>query len=360
MGKVAVDVSPANPDRLYANIEAKGEKGWVYRSDNAVPHVDQHELWINPTNPQNMILSNDGGGCISFYGGQQDNTSISIASKTIFGGIGVHDWYSVAGGESAFLAFKNPSSPVLTYGTSIQGTIDAHNKNTGMNKDIMAYPSINLGSIPLDQKYRFNWNGPLVHNQLNPRRVLDESGQLIRSYSNQKDKNYKSWVGAPPPARLLTAKPGLNRSYWDLSRETLPSVEGVYVLGSLTGSMVGPGTYTLQMTLDGNTVKQKVEVLPDPRLEATPEDWALQQEMLISAETAIREIHQSVSNMRIVRDQLNAHLELLKDKEESDDLLSEWNQYNQQLRGILETEVADFNRMHAALNYPALIVPGGE
>ncbi|MGL1465642.1 hypothetical protein ACSTJV_23820, partial [Vibrio parahaemolyticus] len=45
------------------------------------------------------------------YGGQQDNTSVSIASRNISGGgITVADWTPSAGGESAFLAF-NPDSP---------------------------------------------------------------------------------------------------------------------------------------------------------------------------------------------------------------------------------------------------------
>jgi photosystem II stability/assembly factor-like uncharacterized protein len=34
LGKVAVSVSPANPDRVYANIEARDEQGGVYRSDD--------------------------------------------------------------------------------------------------------------------------------------------------------------------------------------------------------------------------------------------------------------------------------------------------------------------------------------
>lgn len=120
-GKVAVDVSRANPDRVYANIEA--ENGGVYRSDDGGqtwqqtskhrvtiarawyyieifadpidpetvyvlnapmlksndggktfqqitnPHPDQHDLWVNPKNASNLILGNDGGACISFNGG---------------------------------------------------------------------------------------------------------------------------------------------------------------------------------------------------------------------------------------------------------------------------------------------------
>ena len=277
MGKVAVDVSPANPERLYANIEAEGARGGVYRSDDSGkswkqvskdkatigrawyyteivadpldpetvyvinkpllksidggrtfssiqgPHVDQHHLWINPADPLNMILSNDGGACISFnggkswssqnnqptaqfyrvitddqfpyhiYGGQQDNSTVAITSKTIAGGIGIRDWYTVAGGESAFLAFNNPANPVFTYGTSIQGFITAHNKKTGMQKDIMAYPAVNLGSTPINQKDRFNWNGPLVHNQLNPAILYHGSNKLLRS-----DNGGFSWTEISP------------------------------------------------------------------------------------------------------------------------------------------------------------------
>lgn len=690
MGKVAVDVSPANPERLYANIEAEGSRGGVYRSDDSgkswkqvskdkatigrawyyteivadpldpetvyvinkpllrsidggrtfssipVPHVDQHHLWINPADPLNMILSNDGGACISFnggkswssqnnqptaqfyrvitddqfpyhiYGGQQDNSTVAITSKTIAGGIGIRDWHTVAGGESAFLAFNNPANPVFTYGTSIQGFITAHNKKTGMQKDIMAHPAVNLGSTPINQKYRFNWNGPLVHKQLNPAilyhgsnkllrsdnggfswteispdltrndstkhtitgvpftneaaggevyntisyiasspheekviwvgtddglvhvtknegrnwtevsppvegeslinaielsphdkataylavnrykfddtrpmifvtrdygatwksivhglpqdhfvrvvredpvrqgllyagtenglhisfnggaswhpfqsnlpvtpvtdltikdndlvaatsgrafwvlddlsalqqsmgnpdttrlqlyspkttyrftlgggfekgntgqnpwpgviidyylphqlsdsstlslEILDEDGKVIRTYSNKKASDYKSWPGAPPPPQILPAKPGLNRTYWDLGREILPGMEGVFVMNSLAGSIVGPGSYSLRMKLemsDGTqTSGQEVRVKADPRLEVTEADWALQQEMLIDMETAIREIHESVNRLRKVKAQLNNRLELLDTLEGSDEL----------------------------------------
>ena len=34
------------------------------------PHGDHHDHWINPDNPKNMILGNDGGACITFNGGK--------------------------------------------------------------------------------------------------------------------------------------------------------------------------------------------------------------------------------------------------------------------------------------------------
>ncbi len=262
MGKVAVDVSPANSNIVYANIEAA--KGGVFRSTNAGkswkqvnsdrvtvarawyyieifadpkdenrvyvlnapvlksidggksfskipnPHGDQHDLWINPADPENMILGNDGGGCITFnggkswssennqptaqfyrviadnqfpyrvYGGQQDNSSVSIASRSLSGGIDESDWFPTAGGESAFIAF-DPDNPKTVFGTSIQGIIDRHDLETDERKSIMVYPQLNLGTLPKDQRYRFNWNGPLTSQVQDPRVLYHGANILFRS-----------------------------------------------------------------------------------------------------------------------------------------------------------------------------------
>ena len=122
VGKVGITVSPANPERVWAIIEA--EDGGVFRSDNAgrtwakvneerrlrqrawyytriyadtknadtvyvlnvqffrsndggrtyntigVPHGDNHDLWIAPEDPNRMVQSNDGGANVSFNGGR--------------------------------------------------------------------------------------------------------------------------------------------------------------------------------------------------------------------------------------------------------------------------------------------------
>jgi len=262
MGKVAVSVSPADPQIVYANIEA--EKGGVYRSmdggkswsqatadrrtitrawyyteifadpvnPNTVyvlnaqmlrsidggksftpvsnPHTDQHDLWINPDDPHNMILANDGGACITFnggdswstqanqptaqfyrvitdrqfpyrvYGGQQDNSTVAIASRSHGSGIDVRDWKAVSGGESAFLAF-DPDNPTRIYGNSIQGFIDVYDEKTGLVKDIMPYPAINLGTMPKEMKYRFNWNNPLISDPFEPTTIYQGAQLVLRS-----------------------------------------------------------------------------------------------------------------------------------------------------------------------------------
>ena len=82
-----------------------------------MPHGDNHDIWIDPDNTQRMIEGNDGGACVSFnggetwstiynqptsemyyvatdyqfpyrlYGTQQDNSAVSVPSRSIFGSI---------------------------------------------------------------------------------------------------------------------------------------------------------------------------------------------------------------------------------------------------------------------------------
>jgi photosystem II stability/assembly factor-like uncharacterized protein len=126
IGNVGITVSQANPDRVYALIEA--EDGGVFRSDDAgktwtkvneerklrqrawyygrifadpkdpnkvyatnvqffrsddagktwnairTPHGDNHDLWISSSNPQRMIEGNDGGANVSMDGGKNWTT----------------------------------------------------------------------------------------------------------------------------------------------------------------------------------------------------------------------------------------------------------------------------------------------
>jgi len=244
-GKAGISVSRANPERIFAVIEAEGDKGGVYRSDDAgekwtqvnkdrinitrswyymeifadpqdenvvyvlnapvtksidggrsfsplsTPHGDNHHLWIHPYDNQKMINSNDGGANISnnggaswstqsiqptaqfyrvitdnqvpyrVYGGQQDNSAISIASRTNGQGIDWKDWYSVAGCESAYLAF-DPDNPEIIFGGCYQGIIEKWVKASNEGKAIKEYPELALGNVPANFKFRYNWNAPII------------------------------------------------------------------------------------------------------------------------------------------------------------------------------------------------------
>ncbi|MEH6746141.1 MAG: glycosyl hydrolase [Maribacter arcticus] len=173
----------------------------------STPHGDNHDLWIDPLNNQRMINSNDGGSNVSnnggkswstqenqntaqfyrvitdnlvpynVYGGQQDNSTVAIASRTNDGGIDWKDWYSVAGGESAFLAF-DPDNPQLIYGGTYQGNIDKWDANTKESKPIKEYPELGLSISPENAKYRYNWNAPIITSPHN-RKTIYHGGNVV-------------------------------------------------------------------------------------------------------------------------------------------------------------------------------------
>ncbi len=182
-------------------------------SNIPVPHGDNHHLWINPTDNRNLINSNDGGANVSFnggkswstqqnqatsqfyrvitdnqvpyhvYGGQQDNSAIGIASRTNDGGIDWKDWYSVAGGESAFIAF-DPDAPELIYGGTYQGNISTWSRTSREQKSIKEYPELGLSIAPKDSKYRYNWNAPIITSP-HDRATVYHAGNVVFKTTNQ-------------------------------------------------------------------------------------------------------------------------------------------------------------------------------
>jgi hypothetical protein len=158
-------------------------------------HGDFHELWINPNNSKNMVIANDGGAAISFnnaktwstqdnmptaqiyrinadnlfpyniYGGQQDNSSVKIASLSIGRrSISTQDWTYAAGGESAFLAF-DPDNPRYVLGGSYLGTIEVLDMKSKASTQIMEAPIQYLGKAARDMKYLFDWNAPIIRSK---------------------------------------------------------------------------------------------------------------------------------------------------------------------------------------------------
>ena len=202
-------------------------------------HGDHHNLWINPKNNKNVFLQNDGGGAVSFnggkswssennqptaqfyrinadnrfpyniYAGQQDNTSVMIASRTTTGsGITEKDWTASAGGESAFMAF-NPDDPRYVMGGSYQGTIDVLDQQTREGKGIMVSPIQYQALQAKSMKYRFNWNAPIIWSKHEPNAFYHAGNRLFKTVDLGKswsivspdltrhDSTKLGWGGAP-------------------------------------------------------------------------------------------------------------------------------------------------------------------
>lgn len=186
-------------------------------------HGDHHDLWIDPQDNQRMILADDGGAVVSInggetwstqanqptaqmyrvstdnafpyrlLGGQQDNSSVRIHSRSFAGGaIGALDWSPSAGCESAYLVAK-PDDPEVLFGGCYGGQIERVNHRTGESREVSVWPDDPMGWGAGDLKYRFQWNAPIFFSPHDPNRVYTAANVLFRS-----DDQGQSWQAISP------------------------------------------------------------------------------------------------------------------------------------------------------------------
>jgi photosystem II stability/assembly factor-like uncharacterized protein len=190
---IHITADPVDPDTVWVlNVPLmKSIDGGATFSKISTPHGDHHDHWINPRDSRIMINGNDGGGTVTLdggetwssidnqptaqfyrlsvdrqtpwrlYGGQQDNSTVSIAAWAWDGAIGRDDYHAVGGGESAHIAF-NPDNPDLIYATTINGTLTEFDERSQKKRYIVPYPERVYGEDSKNLKYRSNWNSPVI------------------------------------------------------------------------------------------------------------------------------------------------------------------------------------------------------
>ncbi len=209
---IRVTADPLDQDTVYVLNTGlmKSIDGGETWKKMTMPHGDLHDHWINPADSKNMIDANDGGATITFdggetwssiinqptaqfyrvitdnqtpyriYGGQQDNSTVAIASQAYDGGIGVQDFFAVGGGESAHIAF-DPDHPTLIYATSINGELTEYDTANSRTRTIIPYPEMMFGKDPKDLKYRANWNAPVAVSPHDPSIIYFGAQVLLKS-----------------------------------------------------------------------------------------------------------------------------------------------------------------------------------
>lgn len=229
-----VTVDPHDPNVVYVPDVA------LYRSEDGgktfVPLKgapggdDYHTLWIDPANSSRMILGSDQGTVISVdggetwttwynqptaqfyhvavdhqfpfrvYGGQQDSGSASVPSRSDYGQISYRDWYSVAAGESGYVA-PDPLDPDVVYGGDNYGTLWRFDNRTGQAQDISPCPlPRSVANSIATQKCRFTWTSPLVFSPKNPHALFFGSQFVLETTDGG-----QSWRKISPD---LTVVPG--------------------------------------------------------------------------------------------------------------------------------------------------------
>ncbi|HSC26526.1 MAG TPA: hypothetical protein VLD67_04585 [Vicinamibacterales bacterium] len=177
------------------SVSHDGGETLVAQSGLSTPGGDNHDMWIDPTNPKRMIVGNDGGPSISMnrgrswvryrlpnaqiyhvtvdnqvpyyvYGNKQDGPSYRGPSNSRTGGsIPRAMWHTIAGGESGW-ATPDPVDPNLIWSSasgsgSVGGIVAIYEENRRQARNVEVWPDQSNGP-PADLKYRFNWTMPLT------------------------------------------------------------------------------------------------------------------------------------------------------------------------------------------------------
>lgn len=285
IGKIDLAVSPADPDVLYAVIEAPGDDRGLYRSDDEgksfvqvsddvrlvnrpfyytnietdptnadivfsnanpimksidagktwkemqVPHGDNHDIWLNPNNPDLLIQANDGGANVShnggktwstqfnqptaelyqvevddqypywLYAGQQDNsTTIAVPS---FPPNSVQNpetgWLINTGGCETGPGVPKPGNHNIVY-ANCKGRFSVFDKRTGTEKGYYVGASNIYGHNPKDLEYRFQRVAPVHVSPHNPDVVYHGSQFLHRTVTDG-----QSWETISPDLTAFEA-----------------------------------------------------------------------------------------------------------------------------------------------------------
>jgi regulator of replication initiation timing len=110
---------------------------------------------------------------------------------------------------------------------------------------------------------------------------------------------------------VLGTDKGLNRFVWDLKTPILPGIPDVYIEANFTGHKVPPGTYTLRLKANGETVTTTGAVLSPPNTNMTPERYREHDVFMTELETNLTDMHQKINDLFKVQGQLKKLLEEL-------------------------------------------------
>jgi photosystem II stability/assembly factor-like uncharacterized protein len=213
-----ITADPKDPETIWAqNIgQWRSHDGGRHFSPVPTPHGDYHDLWIDPGDTRRLIVGNDGGACISFdgggtfssiynqptaaiyhlalddrfpyrvYGTQQDNSAISVPSRSRKGAISWNDCYRVGHSESGHIVVDPKDNDVVYSGAVGSspgggGCLLRYDHKTEQIRIVTVWPEYFFGEGEGSQRHRFQWTFPLRFSPHDPHALYACGERVFRS-----------------------------------------------------------------------------------------------------------------------------------------------------------------------------------
>jgi photosystem II stability/assembly factor-like uncharacterized protein len=255
-------VSPTNPDEVYfasVRFMVSIDGGKTLKRSSA--GGDNHDIWLDPTNADRMMVAHDGGASITLnhgksfqrvvlpiaqmyhaavddqipyniYGNRQDGYSYKGPSNSLQGYIPVGLWSGVGGCESGF-AQPDPFDNAVVWSGCYDGGLARFDSRTGHARDVRVWPEAGYGWEPGQLKYRWHWNFPLAFSPHTAHRVYVGS-----QFVHKTDDDGQSWQVISPDLTLNDKTHQKNSG--GIAVDNLMTFDGA-TLFSISESRIEPG-----------------------------------------------------------------------------------------------------------------------
>ena len=259
-----IDLNTVYSTETRSKVTYDGGKTWQLIGGHK-RHVDDHALWIDPTDTNHFIIGGDGGVYESFddgkhyihktnlpvtqfyrvnvdnslpfyfvYGGTQDNNSFGGPSQTIYtDGSARSEWVITLGGDGYWQAI-DPENTDIVYSEYQYGNLFRYDKKSGERIAIKPLPREN------EDTYKWNWNTPFILSPHNNKRLYIVANKVFKS-----DDRGNSWQ---------VISDDISRK---LPRDKWP-VMGRYWSKDAVAKNVSTSLFGMGVSLDESTVKENL------------------------------------------------------------------------------------------------------
>ncbi|MBX2911349.1 MAG: glycosyl hydrolase [Cyclobacteriaceae bacterium] len=159
--------------------------------------------------------------------------------------------------------------------------------------------------------------------------IMEMDGDIIQTFSNKSKER----------ATQLKVKKGGNRFVWNMRYPGYKTFPGLVFYSSPNiGPKAVPGKYKARLTANGQVTEQEFEIVKDPRVPTTQQEFQEQFDFLSKVRDKVSEAHQGILDIRKIKTDLGYVKTKVEEKPENKGLLDAMKKFQDDLT-VIENDI---------------------